>query len=296
MDIRFLRTFVVTARTLSFRRAAEQLFMAQPTVTQHVRLLEEELRTRVFDRSSRRVRLTPSGERFLEYAKKVLATFDQGVQEVTGWEQGYRERLVLAASPLVARSTLPRVMKRFTAEHPDIEVVVRIALSHEIAPLVAEGQAHVGLSRAPAPSRDLERYIWYTDPVVLVVPRAAGYLDAPPPDWKEVLSTHRLLTHNHPVYWDDLLLAIHNLSIRVRTMEVSLVDITKRFIEEGLGVSFLPESTVREELAEGRLLKVPTPGLTLPEAATYVVTPVAGGSEAAQAFTRVLRALEVDPG
>jgi LysR family transcriptional repressor of citA len=67
-------------------------------------------------------------------------------------------------------------------------------------------------------------------------------------------------------------------------MEVSLVDITKRFIEEGLGISFLPESTVRRELMEGRLMEVPTPGLPLPVAATYVVHPSSGPSPSARAF------------
>jgi LysR family transcriptional repressor of citA len=288
MDMKLLRTFQVTARTLNFRQAGEQLFLAQPTVTQHIRLLEQELRVDVFDRTSRRVRLTPAGERFLGYANQVLALYEQGVQDLTGWQQGYRERLVVAVSALIARSTLPRVVKRFTTEYPDVEVVVHIALSHEIAAMVAAGKAHLGLTRTPAVSRDLHSYIWYTDPVMLVVPNDGGDLDAPPPDWHEVLSNHRLLTHNHPIYWDDLLLAIHTHGLRVRCMEVSQVDITKRFIEEGLGVSFLPHSTVWRELVEGRLLEVPTPGLTLPVAATHVLHPAQEVSGPVQAFMQVL--------
>lgn len=291
MDIKLLRTFTVTARTLNFRKAAEQLFMAQPTVTQHIRLLETELRVSLFDRSSRRVRLTLAGERFLAYAHQLLAVYERGVQDLTGWQQGYRDRLVLAVSPLIARSTLPRAVKRFTVEQPDIEVVVQIVLSGEIPSMVADGRAHLGLSRMPAISRDLHSFSWYTDPVILVVPHDGCDLDSPPPDWKEVLTSHRLLTQNHPVYWDDLLVAIHNHGVRVRTMEVSLVDITKRFIEEGLGVSFLPQSTVWRELMEGRLLEVPTPGLTLPVAATHVIHPTGGPSGAAASFIQVLSTL-----
>jgi LysR family transcriptional repressor of citA len=291
MDLKLLRTFLVTARTLSFRKAADQLFLAQPTVTQHIRQLEEELRVQLFDRNTRRVRLTPAGERFLQHAERILSAFEAGVQDLTGWAQGYRDRLVIAVSPLVARSTLPRAVHRFTHDHPDVEVVIHIALSGEIASAVAEGKAHLGLSRVPSSSRDLVSYVWYTDPVMLVVPHDGRDLDSPLPDWREVLSTHRLLTQNHPGYWDDLLLAIHNQGIRVRTMEVSLVDITKRFIEEGLGVSFLPHSTVWRELMEGRLMEVPTPGLPLPTAATYVIYPAQGATEAAQAFMAVLTSL-----
>jgi LysR family transcriptional repressor of citA len=291
MDMKHLQTFAVTARTLNFRKAAEQLFLAQPTVTQHIRLLETELRVQLFDRGGKRVRLTPQGERFLRYAERMLSVYEQGVQELAGWQQGYRERLVLAVSPLIARSTLPRVMKRFTADHPDVEVVVHIALSPEIPAAVAEGRAHLGLSRMPVVSRDLHSYVWYRDPVVFVAAGDGRDLDAPPPDWHDVLAEQRLLTHNHPVYWDDLLVALHRQGIRVRTMEVDLVDITKVFIEEGLGVSFLPQSTVRREFMEGRLMEVPTPGLALPVAATYVVHSSQGAPTIAKTFMEELMPL-----
>lgn len=292
MDMKLLQTFVVAAKTLNFRKAADQLFLAQPTVTQHVRLLENELRVQLFDRSGKRVRLTPAGERFMEYAHRVLDVYDEGIQELTTWQQGYRERLILAVSPLVARSTLPRAVKRFTAAQPDVDVVVHIALSSgEIPAMVAEGRAHLGLSRVPSVSRDLHSYVWYTDPVMLVAPHDGGDLDSPPPDWREMLAENRLLTQNHPLYWDDLLVAIHQQGIHVRTMEVSLVDITKRFIEEGLGISFLPLSTVYRELMEGRLMEVPTPGLDMPLAATHVIHPAQGPTAPAQAFMDGLETL-----
>jgi LysR family transcriptional regulator, repressor for citA len=288
LDLRLLRTFQVTARTLNFRRAAEHLFMAQPTVTQHIRQLEEELRVQLFDRTSRRVKLTAGGERWLFYANQVLAVFDKGIQDLSGWQQGYRDRLVVAVSPVIARSTLPRVVQRFTNEHPNVEVVIQVVISQDIPSMVADGRAHIGLARIDSGSRDLQSRVWYTDPVMLVVRGDGGDHDSPPPDWREVLSKERLLTQNHPGYWDDLLLALYNLGMNARTMEVSLVDITKRFIEEGLGVSFLPESSVRRELLEGRLLEVPTPGLTLPVTATYVITPSQGLTEVAEQFSQLL--------
>jgi LysR family transcriptional repressor of citA len=74
-------------------------------------------------------------------------------------------------------------------------------------------------------------------------------------------------------------------------MEVDLVDITKVFIEEGLGVSFLPQSTVRREFMEGRLMEVPTPGLALPVAATYVVHSSQGAPTIAKTFMEELMPL-----
>lgn len=169
---------------------------------------------------------------------------------------------------------------------------MRITSSHEVGAAVAAGAADVGLSRMPPVERDTEAFLLHEDPVLLVMPHDGGDLDSPPPDWTEVLQSYRLLTHNHPLYWDDLLLAIRAQGFNVRTMVVTQVDITKRFIEEGLGVSFLPESTVTRELLEGRLMEVPVPEIPLPTAATYVVLPAGRRlAEPAAAFVELLRAL-----
>ncbi|MCG0239238.1 MAG: LysR family transcriptional regulator [Firmicutes bacterium] len=297
MDLRILRTFIVAARLQNFRRAAERLYLAQPTVTAHIRQLEAELGYPLFERAGRRVRLTAAGERFLPHAERVLREYEAGLQALVSWGQGYRSRLAVAASPLVARSVLPRVVKRFMERHPDVEVSVAVLSSDEVGPAVAQGRADIGFSRQPPGERDLAAAPLYEDPVVLVAPADAGDLDSPPPDWRELLEGQRLLTHNHPLYWDDLLLELRSRGLRVRTMAVTQVDITKRFIEEGLGVSFLPLSTVWRELCEGRLMEVPTPGLRLPVARTYLVyNPRRAGRDPARSFIDLTRDLFAAPG
>lgn len=292
MDLRILRTFTVAARLQNFHRAAERLYLAQPTVTAHIRQLEAELGYPLFERTGRRVRLTPAGERFLPHAEQVLADYDAGLQDLVKWGQGYRSRLALGASQLIARSVLPRVVKRYTERHPDVEVSVTVLSSREVGPAVEKGRVNIGLSRQPPGERGLTALPLYEDQVILVAPPDAGDLDSPPPDWGELLEQQRLLTHNHPLYWDDLLLDLRNRNLRIRTMAVTQVDITKRFIEEGLGISFLPISTVWRELAEGRLMEVPTPGLQLPVARTYLVyAPDRATSETARSFITLIKDL-----
>ena len=287
MDLKLFRTFTVAARLLNFHQAAQRLYLAQPTVTQHVRQLEEELGYPLFLREGKRLRLTPAGERFLPHAHKVLDTYEQGLQDLAAWRQGYTTQLVLAVSPVVARSTLPKVLARFTAEHPGVDVTVSVLLSPEIAPAVQAGQAHLGLSRVPVHG-DLTSTLLYEDPVVLVLPGRAS--DGHETNWMKVLASRCLLTHNHPLYWEDLLLDLRQHDLPLRPMVVTMVDITKRFIEDGLGVSFLPRSSLQPELAEGRLQILPTPGLTLPVTGTYIVqSSVRVLSDAAQTLAEALR-------
>jgi len=287
VDLRLLRTFMVAARLQNFHQAADKLYMAQPTVTSHIRQLEETLGYPLFERVGKRVRLTPAGERFLPHAAKVIETYEHALQDMTAWRQGFDSRLRLVVSPLVATSVLPPVLKRFTVAHPRVEVVVLTAASPDVSAAVAEGQAHIGLSRMPAHLQETASEVLYQDPVVLVASPAAA---VPGQSWHELLATQLVMTRNHPVYWDDLLLALAEHQPWMRTLEVDRVDVTKRMVEEGLGVSFLPRSSVTRELEEGRLVAVPVPDMNLPVAATYMITSTVHPlPEPARQFVALLR-------
>lgn len=269
MDLKLLRTFVTAAELENFHQTAERLYLTQPTVTTHIRQLEQALGFQLFDRIGKRVRLTPAGHRFLPHARRVLETYEQAIHDMTAWWQGFDTRLQLVASPLVATSVLPGLLKRFTMEHPNVEVMILTAVSPEIGQTVASGAAQVGLSRAPSVHPDTTSTILYEDPVLLV----ASPAHAEARNWHDLLSSQLLLTGNHPMYWDALLLALSERQPHLRTLAVDRVDITKRMLEEGLGVSFLPQSSVMRELAEGRLVSIPVADMTLPLAATYLVLP-----------------------
>lgn len=273
MDMKWLRTFVTAAHYENFRKTAEVLFLAQPTVTVHIKRLEETLGLPLFTRSGRNVILTDGGRRFLTYAKEMIKSYDEGVHDLQSWRQGYYKKLIIAVSPLIAASILPYILGRFVEEYREIEIVVRVMESVDIGHELVSGKADLGLSRLKPIQAELTSWPLYSDQVVLVAPHDGGDFESSPPlEMDELLETSIVFTYNHPAYWDDLLTDLRLMYHRLRTMVVSQVHITKRFIEEGLGVSFLPRSTVRRELLEGRMLEIDTPQLQLPTAATYVVT------------------------
>lgn len=273
MDTRLLRTFVAAARLQNFHQAAEKLFLAQPTVSSHIRLLETELDCHLFERIGKRVRLTAAGERFLPHAQRVLDSLEAAMHDLAAWQQGYETRLSIMASPVIAASTLPSLLKQFTRLNPRVEVMVLSGVSHETGDCIARGEADIGLSRAPSANPETATAALYRDPVLLVGPRSCLDDTGATPDWRRLLASHMLLTRNHPMYWDDLLLALSQQGIPLRTLAVDRVDVTKRMVEEGIGVSFLPRSAIVHELSDGRLVEVEVADFVLPVAATYVITP-----------------------
>ncbi|GAA0349273.1 LysR family transcriptional regulator [Bacillus horti] len=270
MDLKWIRSFVTAAKYQNFRQAAEQLYLAQPTISVHIQHLEEAIGSPLFERTGRNVILTPTGKRFLPYAEQLLATYESGIQDIEGYRQGYHRKLSLAVSPLIAASVLPSILRRFVEQYPTIEVQVHVRESKDIADDVFNGAVDLGLSRMQAKGAQLQSILLYEDPVILVAGYDGGELEGTPPlDADQLLSASLMLTYHHPEYWDGLLLQIKKTYPRLRTMIVSQVHIAKRFIEEGLGISFLPRSTVKRELLEGRLLEVDFKLFAPPVAATY---------------------------
>lgn len=291
IDLKVLQTFVVAATTENFHQTAEILFIAQPTVTQHIRTLEKELGIELFVRVGKRVKLTPAGKRYLPHAKALMAEWQKGMEDLLAWRQGYHDILQLAVSPIIARTSLPHLIRRFTKKYPEVDVSIRIAESEDIGSMVQSGKADIGLSRMIPGEFQLTTYLIAEDPVVLTVPLNGGDMEGPLPDWEEELQSKRLLTHNHPGYWDELLLSLRQRGLSIRTMVVTEVDITKHLIEEGLGVSFLPLSAVTRELFENRFIQIETPGLSLPIAASYLVLPKFAPSQPARWMKEILAEL-----
>ncbi|MBO8163990.1 MAG: LysR family transcriptional regulator [Brevibacillus sp.] len=291
MDLKVLQTFVVAAQYENFHQTAEILYIAQPTVTQHIRQLERELGTELFARSGKRVRLTPAGKRFLLHARTILEQWNNGVEDLVAWRQGYIETLRLAVSPIIAHTLLPHLIRRYTKAYPEVDITIQIADSKEIGPLVQSGQVDVGLSRSVPGEPQLATHLIQYDPIVFVVPPNGGDMEAPLPDWEQELTSRHLITYNHPGYWDELLYSLRQRGLTFRTMVVSRVDITKRFVEEGLGCSFLPRSAISRELFENRFLALETTGLPLPHVASYLIVPKRHAVQAAQRFIEILAAL-----
>lgn len=280
MDLQWLKTFTVAAETLNFRKASEQLMMSQPGVTVHIKLLEEFLGISLFERSKNRVTLTDAGKVYLVEALSLLQQFEESVQSIHAYKQGFRKKWTIAISPLIAETILPYILRSFMKQHPDLEITIRVEESRLIEELVDKEDVHLGISALKATYKHIESIPIYEEPLLFIAP-VDIYDDESGPafDVKEHLQAFTLFTHHHPVFWDDVLIKLRKQVPGVRTMKVSQAHITKRFIQEGLGISFLPHSIVRRELLEGRLINVHFDLFELPKVTTYAVVKKKGNLE-----------------
>jgi len=265
MNIYWLQTFIKTAETENFREASEELYLSQPSVTKQIQRLEDRLDIRLFERNGKSVRLTPAGLAFLPHAKEIIASFNQNMEEFDAWKQGYTKKLAIACAPQIASAFLPPRLKQFVARFPTIDVHVDIAKSYDIGEKVGSGMVDIGLARMPSAYVNTASIPIHKESVVLAGP----VIDQA--DEAFLLANYRILAHNHPSYWEELLKELKKQNPHLKIMTVSQVDVTKRFIEAGLGISYLPESMIREEQLAGKLSVYPSLAAQKQESVTYLV-------------------------
>src|SRR5918911_4916727 len=171
MEMHQLAYFESVSRHLHFTRAAEELNVAQPSVSQQIRKLEAELGTPLFHRMKRRVALTEAGQTFLPHARAVLKRLDEAraeVQELTGLRRG---SLAVGAPPSVGTHLLPRALAAFSRRHPGIALSFREAGSRPLVTLLEQGELDLAVVIQPLRHPVLETTPLLEEPLLLAVPR-----------------------------------------------------------------------------------------------------------------------------
>jgi DNA-binding transcriptional LysR family regulator len=153
MELRHLTYFVAVAEQLSFSRAAEELHVAQPAISQQIRALEKELGVQLFDRVGKRVSLTEAGRALLPHARQILAAVEAAENEIRERTSLVRGTVSLGTPPTVSAHLLPSLLTRFKRAYPGLDVRLREAGTETLLHFVEAGQldlAIVAADRLPA--------------------------------------------------------------------------------------------------------------------------------------------------
>ena len=153
MEFKQLEAFAAVMEYRSFSRAAEALFLTQPTVSAHVAMLERELGTMLLRRTTRELSPTEAGEVFYEYAKNLLALRDEACSAVTA-AAGAGRCITVAASTVPEKSYLPQLIAAYKVLHPDAAFEVLTGDSRDVETMLCSGKAELGfMGRRPTSTR-----------------------------------------------------------------------------------------------------------------------------------------------
>jgi DNA-binding transcriptional LysR family regulator len=233
--------------------------VSQPTLTARLQSLESSLGERLFIRTRRGMRLTEAGETFLPFAEHAVAALADGRERLEELRRGVAGRLVLGAPPTVSTYTLPDLLARFAAAHPNVRLAVKTGTSEEILEMVLHDQVQLGIIRSLA-HQEIESVPLYTDDLVLIAgpghrlarPRRGGQARL-----ADLTGEVLVLFGRSSSYLEFTTATFRQAGVLTGSvLELDNIEAAKKMVERGLGVSFVPASTVAAELAAGVLTRI----------------------------------------
>jgi DNA-binding transcriptional LysR family regulator len=254
MDLHKLRIFVAIARTGSFTRAAEQLYMTQPTISQQLAQLEADIGTPLIERRPRQQRLTPAGEALLPYAEQMMG-LATAAADAARCAAGLAERtLRLGVGHVLATYLLPDLLQRYRGLYPQHQVSISVGNTAELIGRVAAGAVDLGLIGTPVENPDVEYAQFMADRLVAVVARDDMWAERSSVEPDE-LRTRTLLTREpgSALYASvERLLGIR-IAERSDTIVLAESEAIKRCVEAGIGVAIIQSIAVQREVEQGIL-------------------------------------------
>ena len=255
MTLRQCEAFLAVVKAGSFRRGAELLHISQPSLSQHVRELEEEFGVRLLDRLGRRVALTPAGRVVEEHARRLFATIADArdhVNELMGLQRG---SLMIGASTTPGIYVLPKVIATYRSRYPAIQVTLRIANSQLIEERIRAHEFDLGVigGHMLGPGEDCLA-AGLVDELVLVVPPTHRWGRRRHVDLAELADVALLMREEGSATRAVTERALRQHGVRFSVaMELGHVEAIKQAVMAGLGVAFLSTHAIRAEAAAARL-------------------------------------------
>jgi DNA-binding transcriptional LysR family regulator len=248
--------FLEVARRGSVSRAAEALFITQPTLTARLHGLERELGVKLFLRTPRGMRLTDAGRAWVPFAERALRALVDGrdaLEQVMTASSGH---LIIASAPAVSTYVLPGLLEKFVAGHPRVEVSVRTGHSEDIVALVLRDEVQIGLGRA-IQHPELELRPFHREELVLVCAPDHPFAKRRGVTMTELTAEKLIMFDRTSSYYEITQSAFLASGVKLkRFMELDSIEAAKKMVERGLGVALLPGTAVGREVDAHNLSRV----------------------------------------
>lgn len=246
MELRQLRSFCVAARLRSISKAAAELELGQPTVTSHIKKLEEELGFQLFDRVRRPIRLTPSGTALAELATPLVDGIDR-LGASTSAAEGLNPVAVASTHDIISHALLGAV-RSFLRSYPHTRLSIRSGLIHEVLQMVDQGEVDLALVPAPERSEQFDFVGIFADERVLITPRGHPLLDRPLTSLDEIAKWPLILRRRESYTSRMLEEEFQRKGLRYEVVvELDSMDMVKRYVALGMGVSVGPRLAIEPE-------------------------------------------------
>lgn len=264
MDLGQVEAFVQVAQHRSFSKAADALFLTQPSVTARIQSLERDLGEALFERNGRGVRMTEMGGTFLPFARRALKALQDGRDALEGMRNLDIGTLKLGSALTVSTYVLPKILKKYCSAFPGVEVSVHTGRSEQVLQMVLLDEVHCALERT-VHHPEIVTVPLYEDDLVLVAAPEHRFAQKRSATVEEVGREPLILFDKGSSYNALIQGVFRQHGIVPKTlMEMDTMEATKKMVEEGMGIALLPKVSTEREIELGRIVPVAVSNAILP--------------------------------
>ena len=263
MDFRHLQTFAAVVEHRSFSRAAEELFISQPTISQHIRQLEAELKTRLIIRTTKSIEITPKGQEVYEYAVSILSLKDRMCEDCSIEN---RRSIHIGASTIPAGYILPDILPLYQQQHPDVRLRITQGDSRTVTEKLLERTIDLGVVGIDPENEHITAIPFAEDPLVIITPANDHFRNlknkktAPLP---ELLNEPFIFREEGSGSRVAAELALEALGVSVHSLKsiafIRDIESIRNLVAAGLGVSIISQRTCTSHHGSPGFLVFPLP-------------------------------------
>lgn len=255
MHLEHLKVFYTAAKQKNFSETAKILHLSQPSVSLQIRQLEESLNVRLFDRTTKKISLTPVGKLLYQHAEKILEMITKTEKEIALLSESIHGDLKIGASLTIGEHVLPYVLGNYLKEYPKVNIKLKILNSEQIIEKLTNEEIHLGFIESMISYPDFTQTPFQEDELVIIASTKYshilidGYNQITPNDLfmlpiilREQGSGTRQVIEEH---LRNNRLNPENLNI---ILELENTESIKSAVESGMGISIISKSAIQKEL------------------------------------------------
>lgn len=268
MDLESIKTFLILSNTMSFTKTANQLFVAQSTVTNRITELEHELDQTLFSRTNRSVKLTPEGEIFKEYAEKMINLTERSLAELASAKK-YKNNLRVGSTDSIYEGHLASEILAYKKKNPENSLKISIGLSNHLIEQLQGDHLDVIFTYIPLQKSTYSSELYKQDPLVLVTDRNNK-------KYAKGITAEQLIKENYLMCnfaLQDVGQFIRNLFPRFHQFELEIDDCMKivPYLMGQKNYTFLPKHMAETNINDKKLREVPLLDFHTPIINSYII-------------------------
>lgn len=255
----------MVAKTENFSNASEELGYAQPTVTTHIKLLEDELQVKLFERLGHKIKLTEEGKRLLSYAESIIRLSDDALSSFAQIES-VQGKITIGANESFSVAKLPEILKAFIKQHKETRIELKFGSVKEIRDGMQKNEVDVAFflgKEVSYPDLIVEKLV--KESVVAVVPISHPFAAMDCLRIEDFNDQDLIITRENCTYRELIETLLKERDVKLRSViGINNVSAIKQLVMSGLGIAILPRATTELELEEKLLIEIPIIGYEFP--------------------------------